>query len=117
MLLWNPADLPQGFFDPFSERLKGLAEADVGRFHIGVGEYEMIDQVGERLSCNRDTQFVHMGKIRLGSFSWDMDLFKDDVFVWSMQRFPSGNMAAQGAILRRAIAIRMSLAQQRKQRG
>jgi hypothetical protein len=58
-----------------------------------------------------------MGKIRLGPFSWRMDLFKDDVFVWPVKRFPPGNMAPQRAILCGAIALRMPLAQQRKQRG
>jgi len=46
-----------------------------------------------------------------------MDLFKDDVFVWSVKRFPPGNMAPQRAILCGAIALRMPLAQQGKQRG
>src|SRR6266516_859304 len=112
MLLWNPANLPQRFFDPLSQGFKGLTEAERSRFYIGVGEHKMIDQVGKRLSCNRDAQIFHMGKIRLGSFSWGMDLFKDDVFFWPMQDSPSGNMAPQCAILCRAIAIRMPLAQQ-----
>ena len=54
MLLWHPANLPQRFFDPLSQGFKGLAEADGGCFHIGVGEHKMIDQVGKWLSCNRD---------------------------------------------------------------
>src|SRR5258706_5774152 len=45
MLLWHTADLPQGFFNSFRERLKGLAEADGSGFHIGVGEHKMIDHV------------------------------------------------------------------------
>ncbi len=58
-----------------------------------------------------------MGKIRLCPFSRRMDLFKDDVFCWSVQRSPPGNMPPQGAILRGAIAIRMSFTQQSKQGG
>src|SRR6266487_2732501 len=114
MLLWHSANLPQRFLDPFRERLKGLAETDRSRFHIRVGEHEMIDQVGKWLSCNRDAQIVHMGKIRLCSFSRRMDLLKHDIFLRSMQHSPSGNMSPQRAILRRTIAIRMPFTKQGK---
>src|SRR6266705_6893906 len=92
MLLWHSANLPQSFLDPFSQGFKGLAETDGSSFHIRVGEHEMIDHVGKWLSCNRDAQIFHMGKIRLCSFSGGMHLFKDDVFLRSMQHSPSGNM-------------------------
>ena len=93
MLLWNSANLPQRFLNALGECLKGLTEADAGCFYIRVGEHKMIDEVGKRLACNRDTQIVHMGKIGLGAFAWRMDLFKDNVFLWSMQCSPSGNMS------------------------
>src|SRR6266852_7496767 len=92
MLLWDTADLPEALFNAFGERFECLAEADESGFHIRVGEHEMIDQVGKWLSCNRDAHIFHMGKIGLCSFSWGMNLFKDDVFCWSMQRSPPGNM-------------------------
>jgi hypothetical protein len=75
----------------------------------------MIHQVGKGLSCNGDAQVFHMGKIRLCAFSRRMDLFKDDVLFWSVQRSPAGNMPPQRAILRGAVAIRMLFAQQGKQ--
>ena len=77
----------------------------------------MIDQVWKWLSCNRDAQIFHMGKIRLCPFSRRMDLFKDDVFFWSVERSPPGNMPPQRAILRGAIPIRMSFTEQSKQCG
>ena len=77
----------------------------------------MIDQVWKWLSCNRDAQIFHMGKIRLCSFSRCMNLFKDDIFFWSVERSPPGNMPPQRAILCGAIPIRMPFAEQSKQRG
>src|SRR5436305_13551672 len=58
-----------------------------------------------------------MRKIRLCSFSRRMDLFKDDVLFWSVERSPPGNMPPQGAILRGAIPLRMSFTEQSKQGG
>jgi hypothetical protein len=117
MLLWNPADLPPRFFDPLRQGFQGLAEADTGCLHMGVGEHEMIDQVGKWLSCHRDAQIVHRGKIGWCSFSWGRDLFKEEVFFWSVQRSPPGKMPPQRAILPRAIPIRMPFTPQSKQRG
>src|SRR5262245_424912 len=100
-----------------AQRLKGFTETDGSRFHIGVGEYKMIDQVGKGLTGNRDAKLFHMGKIGLGSFTWGMDLFKDDVLFWSLQQFPPGNMPTQRAVLRRTIPVWMLFAQQGKERG
>jgi hypothetical protein len=46
----------------------------------------------------------------LCAFSRRMDLFKDDVLFWSVQRSPAGHMPPQRAILRGAVAIRMLFA-------
>src|SRR5579859_2644397 len=92
MLLWHTTNLPERALDAFRERLKGLAEADGSGFHIRVGQHQMIHQMGKWLSCNRHSQIFHMSKIGLCSFSWGMNLFKDDVFGWPMQHSPSGNM-------------------------
>src|SRR5581483_5026512 len=117
MLLGDTTDLPEGFLNAFCQSLKGLAETDGGSLHIRVGEHEMIDQMGKGLTCNRDPQIFHMGKIGLAAFAWCMDLFKDDVFFWSVQCSPPGNMSAQRAILRWTIAIRVPFTQQCKERG
>src|SRR5713226_418282 len=117
MLLWHSANLPQSFLDPFRERLKRLAETDGSRFHIRVGEHEMIDQMSKGFSRDRDSEIFHMGEIGLSPFSRGMHLFKDDVLLWSMQHSPPGNMSPQRAILRRTIAIRMPFREQGKQGG
>jgi len=44
-----------------------------------------------------------------------MALFKDDVLLRPMQGFPLRDVALQRAYLDRLVALKMSLAQQRKQ--
>jgi hypothetical protein len=46
-----------------------------------------------------------------------MSLLKDDILLRPMQRFPLRDMTLQRADLDRLVALRMPLAQQRKQRG
>jgi hypothetical protein len=46
-----------------------------------------------------------------------MPLFKDDVLLRPMQRFPLRDMSLQGSHLNGLVALGMSLAQQRKQGG
>src|SRR6266516_4256795 len=93
MLLWHSSNLPERFFDPLGQGLKGLAETDGSCFHIGVGQDKMIDEVRKGFSRNGHPQIFHMSKIGLCSFSWCMHLFKDDVFFWPMQHSPFGNMS------------------------
>src|SRR5215472_2938309 len=77
----------------------------------------MVEQVRKGVACERDTKILHVGKIGLCPFSWDMDLLKNDFFRRSVQCFPACNMPPERAILGRAIAIRMAFTHQSKQRG
>src|SRR6266699_413341 len=98
MLLWNPADLPKRFLDPFGEGLKALAEADARCFRVGVGEHKMEDQVRKRFIGNRDAEILHVSEIRLRSLAWDMSLLKDDLLGLSIEGAPAGDMPLQGGI-------------------
>src|SRR5579875_428173 len=77
----------------------------------------MIHQVREGLSRNGDPEILHMREIGLRPFARGMALFKDHLLLRSMQRSPAGDMAAQRAVLRWAVATRMLLAQQSEERG
>jgi hypothetical protein len=57
-----------------------------------------------------------VGEIRLGAFTREMHLLKDDLPLRSLLRTPLCDMALQGAYLRRAIHARMALAQLGEQR-
>ena len=61
MLLWDAAQVPERVFEALCERLEAFTETERHRFHIRVGEYEVIDQVGEGFSCDGDAQLIHVG--------------------------------------------------------
>jgi hypothetical protein len=92
MVFGDAADLPQCFFDPFSQGFEGFAETEGDRFHIGVGEHKMMDHMGERNVGNGDAQILHVSKIRLPSFTRDVLLCKHHLAIGSMQRTPLLNM-------------------------
>jgi len=76
----------------------------------------MKEQVGERDIADGDAQIRHVREIGLSSLAGPMPLFKDDVLLRPMQRFPLRDVSLQGTHLDRLIAPRVPLAQQRKQR-
>jgi hypothetical protein len=116
MLGRNASQLPERLFDAFCQCLKGFAEAHTYRFHIGVRQHEMIQQMGKGLSVDRHLQIAHVGEIRLGTFCGNMHLLKDDFPLRPLLCAPLGNVALEGAHLRRAIPTWMSLAQLGKER-
>src|SRR5512142_2485601 len=62
----TPSQFPQGVLQPFAEALEALGEADRAGLPVGVGEHEVVDQVVERLSRDRDAEFGHMSEVTLG---------------------------------------------------
>lgn len=116
MLLWDPAQVPQGMFDALSQRLEAFTDTQGDRFDIRGGQHQVIDQMREGLSGNAHTQAAHVGKIRLGAFAWGLHLFKDHLTLRPMQRAPPGDMAAQGDHLSRPVAVWMLLDEQGEQR-
>jgi len=114
VLLRDAADLPQGLFQTFSQRLKRLPETDAGHLYVGGGQHKMVDQVAKQFPSQRHIQIIHVRKVRLRPFSWRMSLFKDDLLLRAMQGFPAGDMPLEGAHLCRAVVLGMLLAQQGK---
>jgi hypothetical protein len=94
-----------------AQRFKGFAKAHAYRFHIGVRQHEVIEQMRESLPVDGHLQIAHVGEIRLSSFGGEMHLLKDDLLLRTLLRAPLRDMALQGAHLRRAIPACMSLAQ------
>jgi len=115
MLLGHSTQLPQRFFDAFSQRLEGFAEADAHRFRIGVGEHQVIEQVWERRTCQGDPEIRHVGEIRLRSLPWGVLLFKDHLLWFAMQGSPLGDVTLQRSHLGRLIAIGMAFTEQGKE--
>src|SRR6266699_5238791 len=107
MLQRDTSNLPEGFFNAFSQRLKRFAETQAGGLGVGVSQDKMIEQMRERLPGDRHFQVLHVGEIGLGTLSWGMALFKDHLLLRSMQCSPPGDMPAQRAILCGTVATRM----------
>src|SRR5262249_47614932 len=112
MLSGSTANLPQGPLDPLGQCLKRFAETDVDHFHIRVGQHKMVEQMRKRNLSQSDAHVLHVGKIRLTSFSWHMDLLKNDLFAGSVQRFPACDMPTQRPVLAWAIRVGMALTNQ-----
>ena len=56
MHLRHTAQLGQGVLQPGAEALEALGEANGARLPIRVGQHEVVDQVGKRLTVDRDAQ-------------------------------------------------------------
>src|SRR5260221_7217761 len=92
MLRRHATDLPERFLKTLCQGFKRFTETDGNRLHIGVREHKMMDHMGEGYVGNRDTQILHMRKIRLSSFTRDVLLCKHHLAIWSMQHTPLLNM-------------------------
>lgn len=93
MQLWHPTELPQRALQSFGQRLETFAEADGGRFDIGVGEDTVKEQMGKRLPSNGNREIAHVRKIGLSARAGLMHLGKDDLLLVSMQGAPLRDMA------------------------
>jgi len=62
----NSSQFPQGVLQPFTEALEAFGEADRGGLPVGIREHEVIHQMIERLTGDRDAEFGHVSEITLG---------------------------------------------------
>jgi len=60
----NPSQFPEGVLQPRAQALPALREADRAGLPVRVGEYEVVDQVVERLARDRDAQLGHVREVR-----------------------------------------------------
>jgi hypothetical protein len=82
MVKRRAAKEPESVLQPFGQRHEAFAtEDDVGVFEAGIGEPEVIKQVIERLACDRDLQFVHVGEVGKPQSAGLMNLAKDDFLL------------------------------------
>src|SRR5215471_1400341 len=75
----------------------------------------MIQEMREWLTCQRDAQISHMGKVGLCLLAGMMHLRKHDLLFRAMLGTPERNPALERAELPELIAARMMVAQQGKQ--
>src|SRR5262245_55457065 len=99
MTLGDTTQLPQGILESFAQALKTLREADRGPLPIGVGQYEVIRQMLERLATNGHPQTANMGKVRCAQATRLMDLPKVHFLVRSLGRTPHLHAALKRAEL------------------
>lgn len=91
MLAGNASQLPQGVLQTATEGLERLGETNRNGLPIGVGEREMVEQVLERLTADRNPQRPHVGKIRCAQIPGKVDLGKHDFPVRPASRSPRLN--------------------------
>jgi hypothetical protein len=59
----NSPQFPEGVLQALTQRLEGFRRANRDRLPIGVGQREVVHQVGERLAGERHPQGIHVREI------------------------------------------------------
>ena len=96
----HATELPQGVLQPVGEGLERLRGTQGDRLPVRVAQYEVIDQVLERLALDRDRQRVHGGEVAGGQIAGVVDLLELDVLRRSVSRLPLADPALEGAPVR-----------------
>src|SRR5260221_4661184 len=109
--IFNRAAQMLAKLNAFSQGLKRFPKADAHRFHVGVCEHGMEQQMGEVRACKRDAKPVHMSEVGLHSLARRMNLFKHHFLLRTMQRFPLSDLPLERAHLGFSIPSRMLGAQ------
>jgi hypothetical protein len=95
----HPAQLPEGVLQALAEALQALRKTDRSRLPIGVGEHEVVDQVGERAAVDRHAQVRAVGEITGSQPAGVMHLGEEDLLGRALQGPPSLDPPLQGAEL------------------
>jgi hypothetical protein len=74
----HAAEFPQGVLQPLAEALVALREAHRSCLPVGVGQHEMVDQVGERTPVDRHAQLRAVGEVAGGQAAGMMYLGEED---------------------------------------
>jgi hypothetical protein len=61
--LRHSAQFPQGVLQPLAQAGEALGDAHADVFPVGVGQHEVIDQVGKRLPLNGHSQAIHVREV------------------------------------------------------
>ena len=115
----HATEFPQGVLQTIGKSLKRLGHADTHRFPVRVGQDEVVDQMVERLTSDRDAEGIHVREIGGGEISGLMHLSKDGEFARSVATPPLPDAAFKraavgieeltGALLAEPIKERFSL--------
>jgi len=103
--------LPQGVLQPRAEALEALRKADRRALPIGVGQHEVIHQVGERLTLDGHAQFRHVGEVAGAQSAGLMHLSEENLFGRPALRPPTLDVPLEGPHLAVGEAARMAALQ------
>ena len=95
--LRDAAQLPQGVLQPLAEAGEALGEAHADMLPVGVGQHEVVDQVGQRLPCDGHGQAVHVREVRGGQPPWLMHLREEHFLGRAVLRLPLADTPLQRA--------------------
>jgi hypothetical protein len=112
----HAAQFPQRILQAVRERLKRLRRTHRHRFPVRVGQYEVVDQVIERLAGDGDVQGVHLREVRRGQIASLVNLAEHDGLARTVEGSPLLHAAFEGAALRIEEPPRMFAAQPVEQR-
>ena len=109
MLARHASQLPQSVLKTAAEGLEGLGETNRNGLPIGVGQREMVEQVIERLTGDRNPQGIHVREVRRPQVAGKVDLGKHDFPVRSTGSPPRPNPTLQRPPLGIGILSRVPL--------
>jgi hypothetical protein len=95
----HAAQLPQGVLQALAEALQAFRETDGSRLPIGVGEHEVVDQVGERAAEDGHAQVGAVGEVAGTQAAGVMHLGEEDLLGRPVQGPPPLDPPLQGAEL------------------
>jgi hypothetical protein len=75
----HAAEFPEGVLQALAEALVALGEADGARLPVGVGQHEVVDQVGEGGAVQGDAQLGAVGEVGGGQPAGVVDLGEEDL--------------------------------------
>jgi hypothetical protein len=114
--LRHTSQLPQGVLQAFAEALVALGEADRAGFPVGVGQDEVVDQVGKGAASQGNGQVGAVGEVTGGQASGVMDLGEENLLGWPVLGAPLLEAPLQGAQLAVSEATGMLALQLLKER-
>ena len=95
----HAAEFPQGVLQALAEALVALREAHRSCLPVGVGQHEVVDQVGERTPVDRHPQLRAVGEVAGGQPAGMMDLGEEDLPGWAALGPPPLDSPLQGSQL------------------
>jgi hypothetical protein len=95
----NPAQLGQGILQAVAEALEALGEADRAGLPVGVGQHEVVDQMGKWLAVDGHLQAAGVREVGGTQVAGPVDLAEEHLLGRPVQGAPLLDVALQGAQL------------------